>query len=139
MRKNKMTGRAKSLPVGAFQGALYGFAWTLLAAAVLAWLIQKEVIREEGIGYGSMVILLTSSALGARIGCSKVRRQKLLTCLCSGGMYFLLLLSMTALFFGGQYTGIGVTVLLVMGGCAAAWLLEMEFENRKGSGRKIRV
>ena len=36
-------------------------------------------------------------------------------CLAAGGGYYLCLLAITALFFGGQYQGVGVTALMVLG------------------------
>ena len=139
MRKIKMTGRAINLPAGTFLGAVLAFGWTILTSALLAWLVHKEVLKEENIGYGSMAILLSSALLGSMLAYSKVHRQKLWLCICVGIVYYLMLLSLTALFFGGQYTGMGVTGLLILGGCGTAALIETEAENRKGKGRKIRI
>lgn len=136
LRKN----RTYTLPLGAILGGGYAFGWTLLSAGILAWLIRDGYLREEAVGYGSMGILLIGSILGAAVGYRKVQRRRMLTCICSGGAYLMMLLAITALFFGGQYTGMGVTALLILGGSATAAFLGMEKGRRRSSGgRKIRV
>lgn len=135
----KHSGRAVPLPVGAGMGALYGFLWTLAGAGILGWMIHKMWIPIESVGYGITVILLTASILAASISYRKVKIRRFLSCISSGIGYFLLLLAMTALFFGGQYSGFGVTALLVLGGSLAAVFLGMEREGGSRRGRKIRV
>jgi hypothetical protein len=52
----------------------------------------------------------------------------------------LMLVALTALFFGGQYTGIWVTMLLILGGSGTTALLGMGKGNRHvRSERKIRL
>lgn len=125
---------------GALVGGGFAFLWTIAASGILAWLIHSGRLPEETVGYGSMVILLTCSAIGSAMGYRKVRRQRLLICLCSGIAYMLMLVALTALFFGGQYTGIGVTMLLILGGSGTTALLGMGKGNRHvRSERKIRL
>lgn len=135
----KNRGRAIPLPMGAALGALYGFIWTWMAAAFLSWMIHKEWIEMESVGYGSMIILLTASMLAGLTGYRKVKSRRFLSCLSGGVVYLILLLAMTALFFGGQYSGTGVTALLVLGGSAASVFISMESERGSRKGRKIRV
>lgn len=135
-KDRNLTGRAMTLPGGAALGALYAFVWTLVSSGILAWLVHSQRIPETAIGYGSMVILLTASVLGAWIAYKKVKRQRAAVSAAAGGMYFIMLLALTALFFGGQYTGVGVTALLILGGSAAAALLGMG--KGRSSNPKIR-
>ena len=130
-------GRAMTIPGGALLGAVYALLWTLIASGLLGWLIQTEQLAEKSVGYGSMVILLTASMLGAGMAYRKVKHQRAIVCLTSGGIYLMLLLAVTALFFGGQYSGFGVTVFLIMGGSAATIFLGME--RKRGRGRKIKI
>ena len=139
-RFSKNEGRALSLPAGAVFGGIVALIWTLLSAGILAWLVDGEQIGTSSVGYGSMGILLSASALGASLAWRKVRRQRMVTCLCSGGVYLLLLLGITALFFGGQYTGFGVTVLLILGGSGMASFAGAGQGSRTGRRyRKIRT
>ena len=55
--------------------------------------------------------------------------------MCSGLVYFVTLLAITALFFGGQYEAVGVTGLLVFGASTAVGLLKTQ-GGKLGSGKK---
>ena len=132
-------GRAVPLPVGAALGGMYGFIWTFLASAILGWMIRKQWLQMESVGYGCMIILLTASMLAAGISYRKVKIRRFLSCMSGGAGYFLLLLAATVLFFGGQYSGFGVTCLLVLGGSLASAFLGMELGKGSRKGRKIRV
>lgn len=134
----KPTGRASSMGVGLAMGGLCGLAITLLGSGIIAKLIDANVFSESSIGYGIMVILLLASFLGSLLAFGKIGRQRLLVCMATGLIQFLLLLSMTALFFGGQYSGVGVTALLIFCGSALAAFLGLR-ENRGGKTRKIRI
>ena len=140
MKTKRTGGHTMTMPGGALFGAALAMAWTLMAAAFVGWLLHSERILESGIGYGSMGILLSASMLGAAVAQRKVQRQRLLAAAGAGGIYFLMLLGLTALFFGGQYTGFGVTALLVMGGSLVTALLAGR-QKRGGypGSRKIRI
>ncbi len=129
----KITVRASSMPAGLAVGGCVSLGTTLLLAAGLAKLVDMEILAWENIGYGIMLLLLLSSFLGAMTAFARIKRQRLLVCLVSGGIYLALLLSITALFFGGQYEAVGVTALLVLGGSGAAALLGLC--GGKGRGR----
>lgn len=118
----KPTGRASSIPAGLLFGAMASLGITLLAAALIAKLVSAEYIEESSIGYGIMAALLGASFAGALLASGKIKRQRLLVCTLSGLLYFLILLGITALFFGGQYEAVGVTGILVMGGSLLAVL-----------------
>lgn len=128
----KPTGRTKSMPAGLALGALTAMSITLALSAIGAKLMDMEKIRETGIGYMAMGILLLSAFFGAWVAVRKIRRQKLAVCGLSSLIYYGILLSMTALLFGGQYRGMGVTALMVgCGGGLAALAV-----NRQGRGGK---
>ena len=130
----KPTGRASSMPAGLIVGALCGLVGTLLFSAILAKLVDSEIIPQDKVGYGIMVLLLICAFLGANEACRRIKRQYLIVCAISAGVYFLILLSITALFFGGQYSGIGVTAILILCGS----ILAAFTRSRKGEGRKRR-
>lgn len=134
----KVTGKAMSIPAGLALGGLGSLAVTLIFSAVLAKLVDAEAVAEESIGYGVMAILLLASFAGAMVSFRRIKRQRLLVCMLSGVVYFGILLSITALFFGGQYEAVGVTGLLVLCGSATAALLGVR-EKRGGRKQKIRL
>ncbi len=133
----KITGRTMSVPAGLAFGAVISMSVTILAAAVLAKLVDMETLAWESIGYGIMVLLMLASFLGASASYFRIKRQRLIVCMMSGMVYFALLLSMTALLFGGQYEAIGVTAVLIFCGSACAGLLGLR-PGREGSRRKMR-
>lgn len=124
------------MPAGLACGTGVSVGITLLASAILAKLLDSETLAWENIGYCIMVMLMGASFLGALTARRKVKRQILLSCMAAGGIYFCVLLSMTALFFGGQYQGVGVTGLLVLAGCGSAAL--MGISGQKGRGERKR-
>lgn len=134
----KVTGTASSTPGGLALGWGVGMGITVLGAAVCAHLISKETIAGEGIGYCAMVIVLLSTVLGALVSAGKIKRRRLQVCLMSGAVYYATLLAGTALFFGGQYQGMGVTGLLVLAGCGVVILMGMNGgKQRRPRKRKI--
>ncbi len=128
----KPTGRAATIPIGLLIGGVTALASTLALTAVLAKLMEGEILPEENVGYGVMFLLLISAFLGSGIACKRVKRRYLLTAALTGVVYVGILLSITALFFGGQYSAVGVTVLLVFCGSLLAAMLF----SRNGKGRK---
>lgn len=116
MGHRKIKGSASSMPTGLFIGSVISLLVTLVGAAVTAFLVVKERIGENGIGYASMLILFLSTTLGALGAYNKIKKQRLKICLLSGGIYYLLLMAITALFFGGRYQAMGVTGLIILVG-----------------------
>jgi len=130
------TGKAASMPGGLALGAGVSVAVTLVLSAIIAKLVQMEALRQDQIGYAVMVLLITASSLGAAIAQGKVKHQRVLVCMLSGLIYYVILICITALFFGGQYTGFGVTGLLILGGAGTTALLS---GRRKGRGGKRKL
>lgn len=136
----KVTGRAMSMPAGIAVGILVSLFITLAGAFLLGWLIDRETMTVNNIGYGSMVILLSASALGAMVAKNRIKHRALVVCLLSGTGYYLALLSITALFFGGQFQGMGVTLALVLAGAGGAGLLSLNKKKSITKGyRKLRT
>ena len=125
----KVTGTSKSMAAGLAVGTLVSLLITLFGAAVIANLVLSEKMASQGIGYGAVLVLLLASAAGAWIAAAMVKHRWLVVCMGAGGSYYLMLLAITALFFGGQYQGMGVTALLVLGGCGAIALLGLRGER----------
>lgn len=129
----KVTGRAMSIPAGLALGAGISMVVTLLGCSILAWMLDGEKIPESGIGYGSLLILWLSSMLGSMGASVTVKHQLLPVSMLTGVCYFGILLAITALFFGGQYQGMGVTALMVLAGSGCAVLALI---NGQGRGKK---
>lgn len=132
----KVTGKAIPLPLGLGIGLGVSMLITLAAVGILAGMVLKGTVGENAIGYGAMLIVPLSSALGALAAALAVKHRWLVVCAGVGGLYFVTLLSITALFFGGQYSGIGVTALLILLGTGAACLFRLRGEKKGFRSKK---
>ncbi len=130
----KRTGKASSMPAGLAIGAAVSIGITIIAAWILAKLLDAQTLAWQNVGYGIMILILLSSMGGAVVSIGKIKRRKLMVCMLSGLIYFIQLLSITALFFGGKYDAVGVTALLIFGGCGTIALLTLR-SNRGGKRR----
>jgi putative membrane protein (TIGR04086 family) len=112
----KPTGIASTIPAGLAWGTGAAMAGTLLGAGIAAKLMETGHMQWTSSGYAVLVILILSAWLGASVAAGKIKRQRLIICLASGMTYFAVLMLMTALFFGGKYSGVGETTLLIFCG-----------------------
>ena len=136
MTASKLTARAVSIPAGLFFGVGTGLGVTAIGAGAAAWAVLRGIIPETGVGYCAMVILLLASAAGASVAAGTIQRLRAQMCLAAGGGYYLCLLAVTALFFGGQFDGMGVTALMVLCGSVLVILLAPGGKNRAGCRRR---
>ena len=129
--KQKVTGRADSIPVGLAVGVVSSILLTIACVAILTKLVDTGKIQWENIGYAIMVQTIVVSFIGAKIAHRRIKRQRLLVCLSSGLIYYAFLIATVAIFFGGKYEGMAVTALLVLAGCVCSSLLGLR--SQKGS------
>ena len=134
MVNTRPTGRAMTLPGGLAVGLGVSMFVTIAATLILTKWVLGDRMQMQNIGYGILILLITASFLGAMVAQGRVKHRRLLVCILSGVVYYCVLLGSTALFFGGQYSAVGVTGLLVLAGSGAAALLAAG----KGSCRKTR-
>ena len=76
--KHKPTGRAAGFPKGIALGTLAALASTAALAALLAMLIASGAVREENLGYGVMVLLFLSAALGGTVAFGRIKHRRAL-------------------------------------------------------------
>lgn len=119
----KVTGRASSVPAGLATGALTGLAITLIISYLAAFMASRELLNRDMFGYCAMAVLILASFVGAKVAVAKIKKMPLQMAAASGLVLYVLLLSMTALFFGGQYDAMGVTLVLVLIGSGAGGIL----------------
>ncbi|MBO4939007.1 MAG: TIGR04086 family membrane protein [Oscillospiraceae bacterium] len=132
----KVTGTATSMTMGLLIAGAMSLAVTIAGAGVCGYLISKEILTENAIGYCVMIIILLSAATGSAVAVNRIKRRRVFVCGISGLIYFVTLLSMTALFFGGQYQGIGVSGLLVAAGSGAVAILGLRREKAQHKRRR---
>jgi len=137
--KQRDTGSTRTLPVGIGIGMLISLVITVILSAIIAGMINGEHLAENLIDLGIIVIQLVSSAAGAWVAYSLVKSRRILVCLATGCGYYLLLLACTALFFGGQYQGMGMSALVILAGDLVIGLLGLKGNKRRTvSRRKIK-
>ena len=120
------------MPAGLSVGGGVSLLITILLAILTAKLVDTGTMGEERVGYAALGILLVSSGAGSAVAAGKIKRRRLMVCMAAGAVYYGLLLAVTALFFGGQYSGMGVTALAVAGGSGTVCLAGM----RQGRGHR---
>ncbi len=128
-------GKAMSMPAGILAGAGAGLASAIAGAVAAGNMLDRMWITMDSVGYAAMVILLISSFLAAQIAWNRVRHQRVAVSLGAGGVYYLTLLAMTALFFGGQYTGMGVTGMLIFAGCGCSVMIGLYRKSPGNQGK----
>lgn len=132
----KPSGRASGFPAGLAIGTFVSMLLTAALAAILALLVSRETVAEKDLGYGVMLILFLSSALGSTVAYAKIRHRRLLVFALSGLCYLVTMTALTALFFGGQFEGIFPTAMLIIGSSGMAFLFPGR-RNDAGKHRKI--
>ena len=130
----KPSGRAASMPMGLLIGLTVSMGITVLLTAICAKLVDMQQIDVKNIGYCAMVILMIAPFCGAKTAQKRIKHQNLMVAAMSGGLYFLTLIGITILFFGGQFEAVGVTLLLIVGGVGLT-LLTGGGKNNSGKHR----
>lgn len=123
---NKVKGTAVSMPAGIAAGTLLSLAATGITVAILTWMVLDGKISESSVGYYSLGILVICPLLGALLSGARIKRRWMLVCCITGTVYFVALFLCTAIFFGGQYRGLGVTAIMVLLGSLAAGLMGLK-------------
>lgn len=131
MKKVNKNGQDNSIIINVLLGALIGILISITCAALLATLVSTDRLSEDIMGYGGMIIIILSSYVGALVARSRSKEKYLLMTIMSGSTYFLILLSITALFFKGQYTGVTVTALCVAAASLCAAMTGFQRRKRK--------
>lgn len=134
MINNNVSGKSYSVPAGLMRGVGVSLLMTLAGAVVLATLVDKEMLAWQDAGYGMIIMFISASYLGAKVSADKIKRQRLLVSLMFAVEYIGILMATTALFFGGQYDGAGVTSLLVLCGSLLSAIVCSGDKRRKRRG-----
>ena len=119
MKRNTSKSANKVLK-GAAVSLLVCMITTLIGISISAYMIHKELIDQNSGEIVTMVVLTVSSAAGALTAMQKIKGLMIPITLLSVMTYILMLFSVTALFFEGQYNGVGrVVSAILLGGVIA--------------------
>lgn len=135
----KVTSTTSSIPAGLGMGLLVSMGVTFLGAVLIAWLLGAERVGEESMGYAAMAVLAVAALLGAFTAVGRTKRLRLQISMLVGASYFLSLLAITALFFGGRYQAIGTTLVVIgISSTMVAFLPGKGEGHRKWKGKHYR-
>ena len=123
--KTKRSGKATSIPAGLGMSLGVNVCISAISMGLIAYLLHQEKITWEATGYWIMVTLLISSFVGAKTAINAIKTQYLMIAAMSGLIYWLFLLCITALFFGGNYSSVYETAGLIAAGSICAVLLRL--------------
>ncbi len=132
-----MIKSGRSIPAGLAIGLAACLAATLAATLIISVLVDSQVIRPESAGNGVCAGMLAASVAGSLAAICTVKKQPLLMAAGVAALYMAAMCAVTAMFFGGQYQGMGVTALLIFGGSIGAALLQLR-TKQTGKRRRIR-
>ena len=118
-------GKALSVPEGLLLSLTVNIITTSLIITILSVLLSTKTILWSETGYWIMIMLLISSFTGSKVAIGTVKSQRYLIATMSGILYFMSLLCITALFFGGQYNSVIETGILILSGSIAAALIHL--------------
>ena len=124
------------IPICAGIGMLISLTVTLIGCAIMSSLILAEKLGEGSVAASTVVIRLLASIVGAWIATMISKQQRLQVALLSGVLYYLALLATTALSFGGQYQGLGISALIVFAGCGLVILISGKNSEKKRWSKK---
>ena len=127
---NKLNGRAVGMPEGLAIGILWAIGWTALSVMVIGLLITKEIIKFEWIGYCIVFILISAPFIGSKIAYRKIKCKRLPVSTYTAAIYFVVLLGLNALCFGGRFEAVGVTLMCVCSGAFLSVLIDGAGKSR---------
>lgn len=133
-RKQNVKKEEKNTVQRIIVGITAGIIITLLGVGLAAIMIARGIVQESGTAYCAIAILLLSAVTASRIAALNYSGIKIWISLATGLTYSAILLAVTALFFDGQYRGIGVTIMVVLSGCTMAAIMK----NKGNNMRKLR-
>lgn len=131
MVTNKMVfGKAGTMTKGILLGTTAAWILTLVSAIIMTQLVLSGSMKHTALGYWAMVLVPLVSAISAFIAVGIIKRQRMQVCLLSGLAYFVTLLIVNLVFFGGQFDGIVITAILILSGVLCVGLLGLRGERR---------
>ena len=134
----KPTGRAVSIPGGLALSGVSSLVLTVLSSIAIGKLVENQYINDNNIGYFVMIQLFLITFISSMLCAAKVKHQHFLVCALAGLVYYGILISITALFFGGQYEALWeVGAIVVSGSILAGAISVMGKRGGKKKGKGI--
>lgn len=130
-------GKTASIPMGLGLSLAAAATITFLSTFAISILLDRRSIDWANVGYWIMLVLLLAPFVGGKIAINTIKTQRILISLMSGVLYWMFLLCITALLFGGDYSSIWETGALIAAGSLTAALLrfpQIRYSSRQKRG-----
>ncbi len=125
-----------SMGLGIGIGILVSVLITVIGAMILAWLMAQEKMELSSSNAASALIHYLSAFSGIMIATVLTKKNKLPVVGAVAGGYFLILLAVTALIFGGEYQGfLGGLIFTLLGG-GAVMVLSIKRKKRAQTSKR---
>lgn len=108
------------MPAAIGIGAAVGVIVTMIGAMILTFLLAGEQVSVDAMDYGIYLILFLGAFVGAIVATACFKQRRLIVVACTAATYLLILMSGNAMFFGGEYSRVGGTLLVVAIAAAGA-------------------
>ena len=113
-------------------GVAVGFAVMLFGALVGAYLISGEIVKMGSVNYISVVVILCSAFVATMIGGKgTVGKERLLRGAVTGCVFWLVLIALNLMAFGGKISGAWVTGILVLACAVCSFLIFGKSSHKK--------
>lgn len=121
------TKKAKEASIPAVLLTGFGISWavTVCAAVTETFLVAGEQIGEGMMTTWAVGTVILAVFIGALVASIKSNSRKLAISLICGGSYFVSLLCVNLLFYGGSFQGIWASILTILGASLLAGLLSL--------------
>ena len=131
--KNGSKVRTRSAAGVITEAVLLAAVLTLAGAIIIGKMMDMEIIATTAVGYGAMIVLAISAWAGAAWAVRGLGWDRILSAATGAGGYFLLLLIVNAVAFGGSYPGFWSALVITSLSAGLA-----VFMSGKGRGRAPR-
>lgn len=130
MPKKEYQKKEKNTAAAVLTGVGVSIVVTFVGTLAIALLVMKETISDQSIGYCVLGLTLAASMVGSITTTQILKSKLLIVSLATSVTFALVLLSVTAMFFGGEYRGVAITLPVIIGGGISAVLFSWKKINR---------
>ena len=119
-------------------GAAIFLIMLMIGILITTFAVYKEWIHQETAPYGITVSVLMSAMCGTWIAIQKNRDMRLLICIVSLLIYFMILVIMNIIVFHQGMSGVPATLGIIAAGAASVFALSIT-PKKSRFGRKIKM
>ena len=132
-KKVSLNGRNAVSAIGL--GVVISVVFMFVATFVVSALLMNQTIEIESVGVPVLIVTELSVLVGCAFSTLRMRRRVLPVAVATSLGLFIIQIGITALFFDGQYHGMIVTLITLLGGAVATSLIVLKHLNRSKTFR----